>query len=97
MLVLGVSRDKQVTDALATRERQVAWTEQLLDFTGSVALAQRVIDESTARKDAHGMLLDLTTAGAILAVAKALTPTNATRLDKMPVAKAGAIAWKLVR
>lgn len=63
---------------------------------GSVDAARDVLTTRQARK-VRGVLLDLTTANAIVAVADALSSENADRLNRMELPRAAAVAWRLVR
>jgi hypothetical protein len=45
----------------------------------------------------EGVLIDAQTAGAIVTVHRALNPANRAKFEAMDAARAGAIAWKLVK
>jgi hypothetical protein len=61
-----------------------------------VQAAREVVRTRTAM-EVNGVLLDYQTAGAICAVANALSPESLAKLEAMPIERAGVIAWKLVR
>ena len=60
-----------------------------------IAAAEKVLAGHTA-VIAEGVLLDATTASAIMAVYGALNEVNKAKLRRMSVAKARIVAWKLV-
>jgi hypothetical protein len=61
-----------------------------------VDAAYRVSERCQAEK-VDGVLLDLTTARAIIAVFEKLSPTNRARLERMSVTSAAKVCWKLVK
>lgn len=71
-----------------------AWVPEI---TGKnpVEAAREVVERKSARR-VDGVLLDLTTAGAIVAVADALSPANREKLEGMSITRAADIVWKLV-
>lgn len=62
---------------------------------GNLDAAREIVRDKQAKK-VDGMLIDLQTAGAILAVGDALNDVNRARLDALPIATAAQIAWKTV-
>lgn len=64
-------------------------------MTGSVKIAREVLESRTARR-VKGCLIDVQTANAICTVADALGPEKAARFDKMPIAEAGILAWRVM-
>lgn len=61
----------------------------------AVDAAYRVSENWTA-ETVDGVLLDATTARAIIAVHQGLSPKNRERFEQMPVERAAAVAWRLV-
>lgn len=63
---------------------------------GSVDAARYVLEHGYI-KVRGGVLLDRTTASAIVTVADALNEENRERLNRMEITRAASIAWKLVK
>lgn len=63
--------------------------------SGAVDAAYRVSERWQA-ETVGGVLLDATSARAIIAVAEALSLENRERLNALPVERAAAICWRLV-
>lgn len=64
-------------------------------MSNPVEAARRVKANSQYEK-VDGVLLDLTTANAIVAVADALSPDSRSKLESMDIERAARICWKLV-
>lgn len=64
-------------------------------YSNAIDAAYDVLEHHSARK-VDGVLLDATTAKAIVTVHKALSPTNRRRFEGMDIERAARIAWKLV-
>lgn len=54
------------------------------------------VSERCQHEKVDGVLLDLTTARAIIAVYEKLSPENRAKMEAMTVTRAATIAWKLV-
>lgn len=64
-------------------------------MTGWIDAATRIGERHQA-ETVDGMLLDATTAAALRAVDRALSPANRERFRAMPLDRAADIAWRLV-
>lgn len=69
-------------------------TTKLTGSYSAVSAAAAVVSTQSAA-EFDGMLLDLWTASAIVALHSALNPTNAAKLAAMPLEKAATLALKL--
>lgn len=65
-------------------------------MSNPVDAAYRVSERCQAEK-VDGVLLDLTTARAIIAVYEALSPENRAKMETLHVVKCADITWKLIK